>query len=121
MLHIIIDQARRYINGLLSENSEVRLKQDYDHGCTIVICDGTAIATIDQTILYGGYLGLTAPGTPSRIMALEYTGTFGVPELHGILSYTCCMSHTYNDHDKVNWYDPDEGNEDAGLDASYED
>lgn len=121
MLHIIIDQARHYINDLLSENSEVRLQQDYEHGCTSVICDGIAIATIDRVIIYGGYLGLTAPGTPSRVTALEYTGKFGAPQLQGILSYKCVMSDTYNDHDRVNWYDPDEGNEDAYLDASFED
>lgn len=112
--------ALSLINRLLRAGREVRIKIDYDNACTRIFADDEIAAVLLRGIIYPGYLNLTKAGTPSRVICLEDCGGFGAPHLKGVNSWRCYMSHTYNDHDRENWYDPDEGNEDAGLDASYE-
>ena len=108
------------INHLLSEGHEVRVNPSYVHACTSIICDGDAVDSVEGAIIYPGSLNLTKAGTPARICALEDCGGFGAPHLKGVNSWRCCMAYTYNDHDRENWYDPDEGGEDRYLDASFE-
>lgn len=115
-----IREAMGLINRLLSEGHEVRVKLYYVHACTHIICDGDVLDYVEGAIIYPGYLNLTKAGTPARICCLEDCGGFGDPHLKGVNSWRCCMTHTYNDHDRENWYDPDEGGEDRHLDASYE-
>lgn len=115
-----IRDAMDLINHLLSEWHEVRVDYKYAHGCTHILCDGGVIYTVERTIIYPGYLNLTKAGTPARICGFEDCGGFGNPHLKGVNSWRCCMTHTYNEHDRENWYDPDEGGEDRYLDASYE-
>ena len=115
-----IRDAMGLINHLLSEEHEVRVKPDYSHACTHIRCDGDVIDSVEGAIIYPGYLNLTKAGTPARILCLEDCGGFGDPHLKGVNSWRCCMTHTYNDHDRENWGDPDEGGEDRYLDASYE-
>ena len=113
-------EAMGLINRLLCEGHEARIKTDYTNACTHIMCDGTVIASVAGAIIYPGYLNLTKAGTPARICCLEDCGGFGAPHLAGVNSWLCCMTHTYNDHDRENWYDPDEGGEDRHLDQSYE-
>ena len=115
-----IRDAMDLINRLLSEGHEVRIKPYYVHACTHIICDGVVIDSVDGAIIYPGYLNLTKAGTPARICALEDRGGFGAPHLKGVNSWRCCMTHIYNDHDRENCYNSDEGGEDRYLDASYE-
>ena len=110
-----------FINHLLSEGHEVRVKPYYVHACTHIICDGDVVDSVEGAIIYPGYLNLTKAGTPARICCLKDCGGFGAPHLKGINSWRCCMAHTYNDHDRENWFDIAEGSEDRYIDAYYED
>lgn len=115
-----VREASGLINRLLHAGREVRIKVDYGSACTRILADGEIVAIFRRKIIYPGYLNLTKAGTPARICCLEDCGGFGAENLKGVNSWKCCMSHTYNDHDRENWYDPDEGGEDRHLDASYE-
>ena len=117
---VYISDAMALINHLLSEGHEVRLEENYVHACTHIICDGNVIDSVEGAIIYPGYLNITKAGTPARICSLEDCGGFWAPHLKGVNSWRCCMTDTYNEHDRENWYDHDEGGEDRYLDASYE-
>lgn len=121
MLHRnVIREPMELINRLLREGHEVRLKNDHSDMHTDILSDGEIVMRLERFMLYPGYLNLTKAGTPARICSLEDCGGFGREYIRDVESWRCCMSHTYNDYDRENWYDPDEGDEDRHLDASYE-
>lgn len=113
-------RAMALINRLLSEGHEVRIKTCFEHACTHIICDGVVCDVIERAIIHPGYLNLTKAGTPARICCLEDCGGFGAPHMEGVNAWHCCMNHTYNEHDRENWDDTNEGGEDAYLDLMWE-
>lgn len=115
-----ISEISGFINSLLNEGHEVRIKNDWNTYNTVIRSDGNVVAELSRIMLYPGYLNVTKAGTPSRIICLEDRGGFGREDIQDVETWLCCMSHTYNDHDRENWFNPDEGGEDRFLDQSYE-
>lgn len=120
MLHRnVIREPMGLINRLLREGHEVRIKNDHSDMHTDILSDGEVVMRLERFMLYPGYLNLTKAGTPARICCLSDQGGFGREDIRDVESWRCMMSHTYNDHDRENWY-IDEHDEDAWLDQSYE-
>ncbi len=115
-----VHEALRLINSLLDEGHEVRIKLSWLLHKTHILKNGETVATLERTMLYPGYLNITKAGTPTRVLCVEDCGGFLAPGLEDVKAYQCCCSHRYNDYDRENWYDPDEGGEDRHLDQSYE-
>lgn len=118
--HNVIREPIGLINCLLHEGREVRIKNDYSDMHTDIISDGEVVMRLERFMLYPGYLNLTKAGTPARVCCLQDNGGFGREDVRDVEVWTCQMNHTYNDHDRENWYDPNEGGEDCHLDANIE-
>ena len=120
MLHRnVIREPMGLINRLLREGHEVRIKNDHSDMHTDILSDGEVVKRLERFMLYPGYLNLTKAGTPARVLCLRDQGGFGREDVRDVEAWRCEMSHTYNDHDRENWY-IDEHDEDAWLDQSYE-
>lgn len=113
-------EAMGLINRLLDAGHEVRIRTDWKNHGTIITSDDAVVETLERIILWPGYLNCTRAGTPARIDHLKKGGGFCREDLRDVEEWSPEMVNTYNEHDRENWYDEDEGGEDDWLDGSYE-
>ena len=86
-------------NKALEQKKLVRIRTDYVNGTTILVADDVPIMTLQDVIVYPGFINCTKAGTPCRIeKATEGLG-FGSYHARNWKDYNLTISNEYNSFD----------------------